>query len=269
MFVNLGTSGNYLCKFITGGVFIWLCAASSGILLIAIAIARYFAVVHPLRRNFRLTNKHVLWIMAVSWGFALLLTAPSMSAIVYDPQKDFCVEDWVEWYPERGHVAFVFTVNCAIPIVSMSLLYSRIIYKLWCNQEQVTSSVQYARLKARKRVTVMLIIVTLVHTLCWSPNYVLYLLIFYAPGFFYGSTAYTTTVLLVLLNAAADPMLYTWYMDGFKRGMRSVFCCCHRNRVQVTVDTPSGGKIALTPVQLHFSVTLQPNNNDGMETSTF
>ena len=207
--------------------------------------------------------------MAVSWGFALLLTAPSMSAIVYDSQKDFCVEDWAEWYPERGHVAFVFTVNCAIPIVSMSLLYSRIIYKLWCNHEQVTSSVQYARLKARKRVTVMLIIVTLVHTLCWSPNYVLYLLIFYAPGFFYGSTAYTTTVLLVLLNAAADPMLYTWYMDGFKRGMRSVLCCCHRNRVQVTVDTPSGGKIALTPVQLHFSVTLQQNNNDGMETSNF
>ena len=250
-------------------MFIWLSAASSGILLIAIAFARYFAVVHPLRRKFRLKNKHVLWIMAISWGFACLLTGPSMSAIVYDPQKDFCVESWATWYPKRVHVAFVFSVNCIVPILSMTLLYSRVIYTLWRNQEQITSSVQYARFKARKRVTVMLVIVTLVHTLCWSPNYVLYLLIFYAPGFYYGSTTYIITVLLVLLNAAADPLLYMWYMDGFKQGMRSVLCCCHRNRVHVMLDTPSGRKINVTPAQLEFSTTVQPNNGDGIETSKF
>lgn len=262
-----GTSGNYLCKFITGGVFIWLSAASSGILLIAIATVRYFAVVHPLRRKFRLNNNHVLWIMAVSWGFAILLTGPSMSAIEYEPRKDFCVEDWVEWSPKKAHVAFVFAVNCMIPIISMTILYSRIIYKLWHDQEEITGSVQHARLRARKRVTVMLIKVTLIHTLCWSPNYVLYLLIFYVPGFYYGSTTYDITVLLVLLNASADPLLYTWYLDGFKRGMRSMLCRCHRNRVRILVDT-SARKTAKTS-ELNFSGTMQPSNNDGMETSTF
>ena len=250
-------------------MFIWLSAAASGILLIAIATARYFAVVHPLKRKLRLNNKHVLWIMAISWGFACLLTAPSMSAIVYDPKTDFCVENWVKWYPKQGHVAFVFAVNCMVPITSMTLLYSRIIYKLWRNQEQVTSLVQYARLKARKRVTIMLIIVTLVHTLCWSPNYVLYLMIFYVPGFFYGSTAYIITVLLVLLNAAADPLLYTWYMDGFQRGMRSVLCSCHRNRVHIVIDTVSGKKIVPSPAELGLSITREPHNDDMMETSNF
>ena len=33
-------------------------------------------------------NKHVLWIMVISGGFACLLTVPIMSAIVYDPKKD-------------------------------------------------------------------------------------------------------------------------------------------------------------------------------------
>lgn len=205
--------------------------------------------------------------MAVSWGFAILLTGPSMSAIEYEPRKDFCVEDWVEWYPKKAHVAFVFAVNCMIPIISMTILYSRIIYKLWHDQEEITGSVQHARLRARKRVTVMLIKVTLIHTLCWSPNYVLYLLIFYVPGFYYGSTTYDITVLLVLLNASADPLLYTWYLNGFKRGMRSMLCNCHRNRVRILVDT-SARKTAKT-AELDFSGTMQPSNNDGMETSTF
>ena len=204
--------------------------------------------------------------MAVSWGFAVLLTGPSMSALEYDSLKDFCVEDWVEWYPKQAHVAFVFVVNCMIPIISMTILYSKIIYKLWRDQE-ITSSVQHARLRARKRVTVMLIIVTLIHTLCWSPNYVLYLLIFYVPGFYYGSTTYDITVLLVLLNAAADPLLYTWYLDGFKRGMHSIFCRCHRNRVRILVDTSS--RKTAKPAELDFPATVQQNNNDGIETSTF
>ena len=204
--------------------------------------------------------------MALSWGFACLLTAPSMSAIVYDPGKDFCVEDWRAWYPAQAHVAFVFAVNCMIPIITMTLLYLKIIYKLWRNEDAITSSVQLARLKSRKRVTIMLIIVTLVHTLCWSPNYVLYLLIFYAPGFFYGSTTYIITVLLILLNAAADPLLYTWYMDGFRRGIRNMLCC-HRNRVQV-IDS-SDKKPAETPHRVGFSATTEAIEDQGMDTSTF
>lgn len=205
--------------------------------------------------------------MALSWGFACVLTGPSVSAIGYDPQEDFCVEKWINWYPSQAHVAFVFTVNCAIPIVTMTLLYLRIIYKLWRNEDAITNSVQLARLKSRKRVTVMLIIVTVVHTMCWSPNYVLYLLIFHAPGFYYGSTTYIITVLLILLNAAADPLLYTWYMDGFRRGIQNMLCRCHGDRIHV-IGT-SGRKTANTPDQVGFSVTTEPNNEQVNKTSTF
>ena len=205
--------------------------------------------------------------MALSWGFACVLTGPSVSAIGYDPQEDFCVEKWINWYPSQAHVAFVFTVNCAIPIVTMTLLYLRIIYKLWRNEDAITNSVQLARLKSRKRVTVMLIIVTVVHTVCWSPNYVLYLLIFHAPGFYYGSTTYIITVLLILLNASADPLLYTWYMDGFRRGIQNMLCRCHGDRIHV-IGT-SGRRSANTPDQVGFSVTTEPNNGKVNNKSTF
>ena len=188
-----------------------------------------------------------------------------MSAMVYVPGKDFCVEDWVKWYPAQTHVAFVFAVNCLVPIITMTLLYLKIIHKLWRNEDAITSSVQLARLKSRKRVTVMLVIVTLVHTLCWSPNYVLYLLIFFSPGFHYGSTTYIITVLLILLNAAADPLLYTWYMDGFRSGIRSMLCC-YRNRVRA-VDN-SGNKVNETPYRIGFSRTTEANNDQGNDDTT-
>lgn len=256
-------------------------AAASGILLIAIAIVRYFAVVHPLLRTFRLNNRHVLWIMAVSWGFALLLTGPSLSAMVYDPERDFCVEDWVDWYPARVHVAFVFIVNCVVPITVMILLYARTIFRLWCNEDQITNPVQIARLKARRSATLMLINVTVVHALCWTPNYVLYFLIFHVSGFHYGSTAYTITVLLILVNAAADPMLYAWYIDGFKRGMRSAICYCQRNRVTASKSKPTRKNIttleskpprkniATKPAELGFSVQEQNNKDETIDTTHF
>lgn len=112
----------------------------------------------------------------------------------------------------------------------------------------------------------MLIIVTLVHTLCWSPNYVLYLLIFFSPGFHYGSTTYIITVLLILLNAASDPLLYTWYMDGFKRGIRNMLCC-YRNRVRAADN--SGKKVNETPCRIGFSGTTEANKEQGNDTTTF
>ena len=255
-----GSLGNVFCKFITGGAFIWLSAAAAALLLIAIAAERYFAIVHPLRNKYRLNKKRVVVITAFSWGFACLLSAPSMAAISYDQERDFCVEKWPDWYPEKGHVCFVFFVNCVLSIVSMTFLYFKVIYKLWSNSPTATSSVQAARLKARKRVTVMLVVVTLTHTLCWTPNYVLYLLIFFVPGLSYGSTKYIITVLLILLNAAVDPLLYTWYMDGFKRGIQNMLCRhINRNRVRRVGDT-AGQYFVETPVGLMFSTTMEPNH---------
>ena len=260
-------TGDYLCKFLTGGGFIWMSATASGILLMATAKVRYFAVVHPLLRTFRLNNRHVLWIMAVSWGFAILLAGPSLSSLVYDPKRDFCVEDWAEWYPARAQVAFVFVVNYIVPITAMILLYARIIFNLWCNQDQITNSVQIARLKARRSTTLMLINLTVVHALCWTPNYVFYFLIYHGPVLHYGSRAYNITVLLVLVKAAADPMLCTWYLDGFKRGIHSAICCCHRNRVTVLGGKSPRKNITTKPAELGISAQKQNKKDETVGTS--
>ena len=52
-----GMTGTILCKLLTGGNIAWIGAASSIVTLVAIAIERYYAVVHPLRNKGKLTER--------------------------------------------------------------------------------------------------------------------------------------------------------------------------------------------------------------------
>ena len=254
-----GTSGDFLCKFLTGGTFIWTSAAASGILLVAIAFERYFAIVLPIGNRFRLSRRRVLCVVAFAWMFAVLLSAPSIAAMQYDAQSDFCAEVWPSWYlTPTVHVVFVFVCNCVLPILSMTFLYLRIIFKLWRDAPQQAHVTQAVRVKARKRVTFMLVTVTAVHTLCWSPNYIFYLLIYVASNWTYGSTLYNLTVLIILLNSACDPFLYAWYLDGFRQRLRRLLCCCQRNRTSPLSVMRSASLKALPRLAVDRVETEQP-----------
>lgn len=43
-----GTTGSFLCKFLTDGIVAWVGGVSSMITLVAIAFERYYAIVYPL-----------------------------------------------------------------------------------------------------------------------------------------------------------------------------------------------------------------------------
>ena len=54
-----GVTGNVLCKLLTGGTWGWVGASASVFSLVAIAIERYFAVVHPHRNKGRLSKQKI------------------------------------------------------------------------------------------------------------------------------------------------------------------------------------------------------------------
>ena len=51
-----GFTGAMLCKFLKGGTFAWIGAASSVFTLIAISVERYYAVNYPYGNKGKLTN---------------------------------------------------------------------------------------------------------------------------------------------------------------------------------------------------------------------
>lgn len=52
-----GETGDYICKFLTGGNFMWVGGAASSFCLIAIAFERYYAILYPHVEKGRITRK--------------------------------------------------------------------------------------------------------------------------------------------------------------------------------------------------------------------
>ena len=70
-----GTTGQYLCKFITGGTVAYTAAVASVYNLVAVSVERYFAVLYPLREA-RLTPRNLRLIIVGIWCLSLLWVMP-------------------------------------------------------------------------------------------------------------------------------------------------------------------------------------------------
>lgn len=223
------TTGDYFCKFITGSGVLWTSSTASGFLLIAIAVERYTSIMIQNRRA-PLTSSHIKGVVAFCWAAGFAANLPTLIVFAYNEDADFCVENWPSWVSAKAYVMCIFFLGTSSVIV-MFVLYSKVIYTLWNRQKRATEISQAARLRARKNITKLLVLVTFIHTVCRLPNYTTYLLAYYAPSVSYGSNMYNFTVLLILINSAVHPFMLCWNMQGFRRPLVVLFCCCQANRV--------------------------------------
>lgn len=86
---------------------------------------------------------------------------------------------------------------------------------------QATSS---RRRKSERKITRMVVVVVAVFVFCWLPFYVLNIvnLLVLLPGDFRG--LYVSVVLLLYANSCANPILYGFLSDNFKRGFSKALC---------------------------------------------
>lgn len=216
-----GVLGDYLCKFLTGGGFLWISVTSSGFFLTVIAFERYFTVEYPHSLRLRITNKKVYRIVIAVWVISIVANCPSSLVLKYDTKDHFCLEDWPEWVSPKAYVAVMFIMGNS-SVLFMYMLYSRILYKFWKKKRNVTEISQAARLRVRTQVTKMLVVMTVVHTFCRAPNYSFYLLSYVEPSFKYGSNVYSFTVLLILLNSTSHPFLLCWQIRTLRLGVKRI-----------------------------------------------
>ena len=67
-----GDPGDWMCKFLTGGNFIWVGGAASLFTLIAIVFERYFAIIHPYTALGKITARKLKILIMACWAFAAL-----------------------------------------------------------------------------------------------------------------------------------------------------------------------------------------------------
>lgn len=155
-----GFAGSLICKLFTGGNFSWLGGSASVFSLVAISVERYFAIVHPYGNRGKLTMKKLKYVVVACWALAVVFNLPLFITMQYNKEIDFCTEFWPENWMPRAYSTAWFVLFGALPIGLMSVLYCRVIRRLWIHPEKGPRVTQAAILKSRKRVTKMVIAVS-------------------------------------------------------------------------------------------------------------
>ena len=152
-----GTIGSALCKIITGGTPGWVGAVASVFSLVAIAIERYWAVLHPHSQKIKLTKTNIIKLAMLSWVVSIIWAIPGFWATTYIKEIKGCAHSFSKpIYAELYTVGWS-VVAGVIPISIMGALYARVVYRLWFVNSDASEAAQRSLLRYRKRVTKMVI----------------------------------------------------------------------------------------------------------------
>ncbi|KAK5605948.1 hypothetical protein CRENBAI_002960 [Crenichthys baileyi] len=219
------------------------------------SVDRYLAVVHPIRASWWRRPHVAKAISATVWlgSFVVVLPVVVFADVLKDDGN--CSIVWPEpaevW--KTSFIVYTCTVGFFCPLLVISLCYLLIIIKVR-NVGRRTQTTSSRRRRSERKITRMVVVVVAVFVFCWLPFYALNILnlLVVLPGDFRG--LYYFVVVLSYANSCANPMLYGFLSDNFKRGFRKALCRASRkvknnDRAGTEVQRPTEewGGIVLLP----------------------
>uniref|UniRef100_A0A3Q0ST33 Prokineticin receptor 1a n=1 Tax=Amphilophus citrinellus TaxID=61819 RepID=A0A3Q0ST33_AMPCI len=148
--------------------------------LLAIAVDRYMAILHPLRP--RMKHQTAYCVILTVWLVPIFISIPSAymaSETTYPHQegrahKTFCAQIWPvdQQVYYRSYFLLIFALQFVGPVSVMVICYTHISRELWFKDVPGFQTQQIRkRLQKRRRTVVVLILVLVAYILCWAPYY--------------------------------------------------------------------------------------------------
>ncbi|XP_018600904.1 somatostatin receptor type 2-like [Scleropages formosus] len=196
--------------------------------LTVMSIDRYLAVVHPIKSTKWRKPRVAKLINLAVWGVSLLVNLPIViySGLVTTKENaHFCTIVWPE--PQDAYYTafmfYTFLLGFFLPLTVICLCYLLIVVKVKSSGIRVGSS---KRKRSERKVTRMVSIVVAVFVLCWLPFYVFN--VTSVTGTITTTPALKSTfdfvVVLGYANSCANPILYAFLSDNFKKSFQNVLC---------------------------------------------
>lgn len=224
-----GTAGDVVCQLFTGEAFVWVGALASAFSLVCIALERYLAIKFPYDERKRITTTKLKRIVALGWVLAASWNMPLFMYARYDPISEFCLFQWPSANFAQIHSPLCAVVYGVLPITVMIYLYSKLVYKLWFRPTAKSTMVQQTKLRCCKKSSRLVVTVSVIYSICWIPVLVVYVFSSFSTQQLY-SAVHTTSIVLVTLNSAINPVLYSWQSDRFRKHLVALlpFPCTRR-----------------------------------------
>lgn len=195
--------------------------------LTVLSVDRYIAVVHPLRAaTYRRPSVAKLINLGV-WLASLLVTLPI--AIFADTrparggQAIACNLHWPHPAWSAVFVIYTFLLGFLLPVLAIGLCYLLIVGKM---RAVALRAGWQQRRRSEKKITRLVLMVVAVFVLCWMPFYVVQLLNLFVTSL--DATVNHVSLILSYANSCANPILYGFLSDNFRRSFQRVLClrCC-------------------------------------------
>ena len=79
-------------------------------------------------------------------------------------------------------------------------------------------------MKVRRRVTLMVVVVTAIFGFCWGVNQIVHIFKFFS-SYTVGALPTVVANTMVLVNSAINPFVFALLNQQFRERMKSVICC--------------------------------------------
>ncbi|XP_019717811.1 somatostatin receptor type 3 isoform X1 [Hippocampus comes] len=197
--------------------------------LAVMSVDRYLAVAQPARAGRWRRPPVAKAVSAALWLGSFVVVLPVVAFADVRRGDGDCGIVWPEpadlW--KTVFIVYTFAVGFCGPLMIICMCYLLIVIKVRSvgKRARATSS---RRRRSERKVTRMVVVVVAVFVLCWLPFYALNIvnLLVVLPGDLRG--LYFFVVALSYANSCANPILYAFLSDNFKRGFRRALCRASR-----------------------------------------
>ncbi|XP_047427766.1 somatostatin receptor type 1-like [Mugil cephalus] len=190
--------------------------------LTVLSVDRYVAVVHPIKaaRYRRPTVAKVVNVCV--WGLSLVVILPIIIFADTVPAQDGGVDCnflWPEAVWSEAFVVYTFLLGFLLPVGAICLCYCLMVARM---RAVGLKAGWLQRRRSEKKITRMVLLVVTVFILCWMPFYIVQLVsVFHRPP---DPMVTQLFVILSYANSGANPILYGFVSDNFRRSFQRIVC---------------------------------------------
>ena len=211
-----GSTGTYLCVFLTKGNVCGQTAAVSILTIASVAVERYNAILYPLRVGKLLKKENLRYLLVAIWLCGTVITLPMFIKTVY--LRHGCVLKW----NRKGIVSYIGALIfiLSIPTFIICFCYTQVIKDLYFKDTVVPLGVsRQQEIRSKQKIVKMLLLVTVLFVVCFGTFTMIWLLFELRQV---PTVGYNAAVQLLYAQSTVNPIIYTVQSTNFRNGLMDI-----------------------------------------------